>query len=212
VDYQTLLISYSLKLPGLTLITHSNNKPNSDLFNIFHAALAGGVGQIIIREKAMDSARLLAFASRLRDMTKQYQAKLIIHSQADIAKAVNADGVHLASSNISEIPAIRDWLDMPNMTLSTSCHNLKELRASHQSGADFAMLSPVFPTQSHPDAPALGIDAFKEIAEASLLPIIALGGIDAENRSQLKGFGIATIRSILDAEDPKQASQALLSA
>jgi len=213
VDYQTLLIaSFTLNLPELTLITHSNNKPNSDLFNIFHAALAGGVGQIIIREKTMDSARLLAFASRLRDITSQYQAKLIIHSQADIAKAVNADGVHLASSDIAEIPNMRDWLDMPNMTLSTSCHNLKELRASHQAGADFAMLSPVFPTQSHPNAAALGIDAFKKIAETSPLPIIALGGIDAGNRSQLKGFSIATIRSILDAEDPKQASQALLSA
>ncbi len=201
-----------MKLPELTLITHSNNKPDSDLFNTFHAALAGGVQQIIVREKHMDSARLLAFASRLRDITSQYQAKLIIHSQADIAKAVNADGVHLASCNIAEIPAIRDWLDMPNISLSTSCHNLKELRASHQSGADFAMLSPVFPTQSHPGAPALGIDKFKLIAEKSPLPIIALGGIHANNRPQLKGFDIATIRYILDAEDPKQASQALLSA
>jgi len=201
-----------LKLPELTLITHSNNKPNSDLFNTFHAALAGGVQQIIVREKTMDSARLLAFASRLRDITSQYQAKLIIHSQADIAKAVNADGVHLASCNIAEIPAMRDWLDMPNISLSTSCHNLKELRASHQSGADFSMLSPVFPTQSHPGSPALGIDRFKQIAEKSPLPIIALGGIHANNRPQLKGFGVATIRYILDAEDPKQASQALLSA
>jgi len=210
VDYQTLLISHSLKLPELTLITHSNNKPNSDLFNIFHAALAGGVRQIIIREKAMDSARLLAFSARLRDITNQYQAKLIIHSQADIAKAVNADGVHLASSDIAEIPSMRDWLGMPNMRISTSCHDLQELQKSHQAGADFAMLSPVFPTQSHPDAPILGIDAFKKIADASPLPIIALGGIDATNRLQLKGFSVATIRSILDAKDPKQATQALL--
>ncbi|PCI43043.1 MAG: thiamine phosphate synthase [Proteobacteria bacterium] len=201
-----------MKLPELTLITHSENKPSSDLFNIFDAALAGGVGQIIIREKAMDSARLLAFASRLRDITNQYQAKLIIHSQADIAKAVNADGVHLASSDIAEIPSMRAWLDMPNMTLSTSCHDLEELQQSHQFGADFAMLSPVFPTQSHPDAPALGMDTFKKIATASPLPIIALGGIDANNRSQLKGFSVATIRAILDAQDPKQASQTLLSA
>jgi len=201
-----------LELTELTLITHGDGKPNSTLFQILDAALTGGVGQIIIREKDMDSARLLAFAARVREITTQHQAKLIIHSQADIAKAVNADGVHLASSDISEIPAIRDWLKMPNISLSTSCHNLDELKKSHHYGADFAMLSPVFPTQSHPGAPALGIDTFQQIAKDSPLPIIALGGIDANNRSQLSGFGIATIRAILDAKEPKQAAQALLSA
>ncbi|MDQ6967843.1 MAG: thiamine phosphate synthase [Mariprofundaceae bacterium] len=209
MDYQTVL---ALKLAELTLITHGNSQPSSDLLQILDAALAGGVKQIVIREKHMDSARLLAFASRLRNLTNQYHAKLIIHSQADIAKAVNADGVHLASSDIGEIPAMRNWLNTPKMSLSTSCHNLEELQKSHQYGADFAMLSPVFPTQSHLGAPALGIDTFKQIAKGSPLPIIALGGIDSGNRSQLTGFSIATIRAILDAQDPKQASQALLSA
>ncbi len=201
-----------MELAELTLITHGDSKPNSNVFQILDAALTGGVEQIIVREKHMDSARLLAFASRLRDITNRHHAKLIIHSQADIAKAVNADGVHLASSDISEIPAMRNWLNMPNMSLSSSCHNLEELQKSHQYGANFAMLSPVFPTQSHAGSPALGIDTFKQIAEKSPLPIIALGGIHANNRKQLQGFGIATIRAILDAKDPKQAAQALLSA
>ncbi|MDQ6955973.1 MAG: thiamine phosphate synthase [Mariprofundaceae bacterium] len=201
-----------MQLAKLTLITSGDSKPNDAFFSILHAALAGGVEQIILREKTMDCARLLAFASRMRDITHQYQAKLIIHSQADIAKAVNADGIHLASKDISEIPAMRGWLDMPNMSLSTSCHSLEELQKSYEYSADFAMLSPVFPTQSHPGSPALGIDTFKQIAEASPLPIIALGGIHANNRKQLQGFGIATIRAILDAKDPKQAAQALLPA
>ena len=200
-----------MKVAELTLITGGNSKPSSDLYQILTAALAGGVSQIILREKHLDSAHLLAFASRMRNITHQYQAKLIIHSQADIAKAVNADGVHLASSDISEIPAMRNWLNAPNMSLSTSCHNLEELQASHQYGADFAMLSPVFPTQSHPNAPALGLETFKKIADASPLPIIALGGIDSDNRPLLKGFGVATIRAILEAKKPKQAAQALLS-
>jgi len=201
-----------MPLAELTLITSGASKPNELFFDILHAALSGGVAQIIVREKDMDGARLLAFASKVRKITRQHQAKLIIHSQADIAKAVGADGVHLASSDIAEIPAIRDWLDMPSMSLSTSCHNLEELQKSHQYGTNFAMLSPAFPTKSHPGAPALGIDTFKKIAAASPLPIIALGGIHADNRAQLAGFGIATIRSILDAKDPKQAAQALLSA
>jgi len=200
-----------LKPTELTLITQGNSQPSQHLFQQLDDALAGGVGQIIIREKHMDSARLLAFAARVRDITTQHQAKLIIHSQADIAKAINADGIHLASSDIAEIPSIHDWLQMPTMSISTSCHNLHELERSHYFGADFSMLSPVFPTQSHPNAPILGIDVFKQIATTSPLPIIALGGINPDNRPQLQGFCIATIRSILDAKNPKQAAQALLS-
>jgi len=211
VGYQTIL-NANMPLAELTLITSGDSESSKPFFNTLNAALSGGVEQIIIREKHMDGARLLAFASKVREITHQYQAKLIIHSQADIAKAVGADGVHLASSDIAEIPAMRDWLDMPNMSLSTSCHNLKEVLKSHQYGASFAMLSPVFPTKSHPGAPALGLDTFKQIAEASPLPIIALGGIHANNRSQLAGFSIATIRAILHAKNPKQAAQALLSA
>ncbi|MDX8397108.1 MAG: thiamine phosphate synthase [Mariprofundaceae bacterium] len=199
-------------LPKLSLITSADTRPDEAFYALVEAALEGGVGQIIVREKNMDSGRLLAFSSRLRKITLNHHSKLIIHSQADIAKAVNADGVHLASSDIAEIPAIRTWLDADHMSISSSCHSLEELQESHHFGADFAMLSPVFPTQSHPGAPSLGITNFQTIAASSPLPVIALGGINSENRTQLTGFSIATIRAILDAQDPKAAAQALLSA
>ena len=170
----------------------------------------GGVGQVIIREKAMNSAHLLAFSSRARALTQQYQAKLIIHSHADIAQAVGADGIHLASKDVNEIPAIRKWLKHAPFSISTSCHNLNELEQAQRAGADFAMLSPVFPTQSHPNAPALGIDAFHQIANKSPLPTIALGGIDSSNRQQLVDFPIAVIRAISEAKCPKSVAQALL--
>jgi len=199
-----------MNIPMLTLITANQGKCDAAFFQALDAALAGGVGQVIIREKNMDSARLLAFASQVRDISKQHQAKLLIHSQADIAKAIGADGVHLASSSIRDIPAMRAWLNQSNMSISTSCHNQEELQVSHQYGADFAMLSPVFPTLSHPDSPTLGVEDFKEIAAASPLPVIALGGINSDTRKKIPAFPVATIRAILDANDPQQAAQLLL--
>ncbi|MDQ6954034.1 MAG: thiamine phosphate synthase [Mariprofundaceae bacterium] len=199
-----------MDLPRLTLITANQGKCDETFFQALNAALSGGVGQLLVREKGMDSAHLLAFASKVRDITRAHQAKLIIHSQADIAKAVAADGVHLASSDLHEIPAMRAWLDQAGMSISTSCHNVKELQESHYYGADYAMLSPVFPTLSHPDAPALGVKKFKEIAAASSLPVIALGGINSQTRKQIADFPVATIRAILHAENPKQAAQSLL--
>ena len=165
---------------------------------------------MLVREKQMDSARLLAFASRLRELTDRHKAKLIIHTQADIAKAVGADGLHLASSDLAEIPSVREWLNSPEMIISASCHNEIELGFAKRFGADYAFLSPVFPTQSHPGEPHLGIEKFREITDTTSLPVIALGGINADNRNKLKGFGIAVIGTVLDADDPKAAAAGLI--
>ena len=75
------------------------------------AALAGGVDTVLVREKQMDSARLLAFASNLRQLTRNHGARLIIHTQADVARAIGADGVHLSSLEMNQIPDIRAWME-----------------------------------------------------------------------------------------------------
>lgn len=196
--------------PKLTLITDSQRLSKDRFFEVVSEALSGGVDTVLVREKQMDSARLLAFASRLRELTTSQKAKLIIHTQADIAKAVSADGVHLASTDLAEIPAIREWLNNPEMTISASCHNEIELGFAERFGADYAFLSPVFPTQSHPGEPNLGIEKFKEIAATTSMPVIALGGVNSDNRDQLDGFGVATIGTILDAEVPKSTAKGLI--
>ncbi|MES0371637.1 MAG: thiamine phosphate synthase [Mariprofundaceae bacterium] len=200
----------TIELPKLTLITDSQRLPTDRFFEVVDAALSGGVDTVLVREKEMDSARLLAFSSALRDLTDTHQAKLIIHTQADVAKAIQADGVHLSSLEMNQIPAIRKWLGREKLTLSTSCHNEIELEFAAKFGADFAFLSPVFPTQSHPGEESLGITKFRELTVDPPLPIIALGGIDIENRSQLAGFGIAVISAILDADEPRNMAASLV--
>lgn len=207
MGYQTLLKPVT---PNLILITDSQRLSRDRFFEVVSEALAGGVDAVLVREKQMDSARLLAFTSHLRELTSSHKAKLIIHTQADIAKAVSADGVHLASTDLAEIPSVREWLNNPDMTISASCHNEIELGFVQRFGADYAFLSPVFPTQSHPGEPHLGMETFRKMTGTTSLPVIALGGINAENRNQLEGFGVAVIGSIFDANDPKAAATELL--
>jgi len=178
-------------------------------FEAVEASLCGGVDAVLVREKQMDSARLLAFCSRLRAMTSVHDALFIIHSQADVAKAVGADGVHAATKDIGDIPAMRRWLGNASMTISASCHNADELQAAAEAGADFTLFSPVFATSSHPGAPHLGVRRFHTLADRALLPVIALGGITPENRAALTGYPIAVISAILGADDPEQAARRL---
>ena len=174
--------------------------------------MIGGVDAVLIREKSLTSARLLALAARLRQMTSTYKARLIIHSQADIAAAVGADGVHLSSAEMTSVAAVRQWLREPEMSVSVSCHNADELALAYEMGADYAMLSPLFPTHSHPGAAHLGLEVFDELVSNAKLPIIALGGIRPENCALLQDRSLAVIGAILEADDAKHAALLLFEA
>jgi len=191
------------------LITNTGRYSDEPFFEACDQALANGVNAILVREKELTSARLLALASRLRDITRKYRARLIIHTQADVANAVDADGVHVAASDITAIAAIRSWLNNPEMSVSASCHNGEELLQAQRAGADFAMLSPVFPTPSHPGAPGLGVETFRALAAQAAIPVIALGGITADNHQQLTDNSIAVISAILGAANPGNAARLL---
>ncbi|GAV20048.1 thiamine-phosphate pyrophosphorylase [Mariprofundus micogutta] len=199
-----------VKVPALTVITDNSRFSGEPFFDTVDSALKGGVDAVLVREKDMDSARLLAFASRLRQLTHQHGAKLIIHSQADIASAVGADGVHVAAEGIDHIPSIRLWLNDAEKTVSASCHNLDEIKQAEAAGADYIFLSPVFPTDSHPGAPCLGPEKFQQLVELTKLPVVALGGICRENRGQLHVNGCAVIGAILSASQPAAMAKELL--
>lgn len=204
-----------LNTPQLILITDSSRLPGTALLEQIDLALQGGVDTVLMREKQLDSAKALALASSLRSLTHTHQARLIIHSFADIALAVGADGVHLPSNEMATIPALRLWLiqnDAPSdMAISVSCHHADDLAQAAAFGVDFALLSPVFETASHPGEPCLGIYAFHTLADPAACPIVALGGIDTHNRYVLPHHGVAVISALLMADDARGTAQLLRS-
>ncbi|TLS77313.1 thiamine phosphate synthase [Mariprofundus erugo] len=193
--------------PVLTQITDSSRYHGEPFFEALEQMLAAGVDAVLLREKALDSARLLALAARLRVMTRACGARLIIHTQADIAEAVDADGVHLAGTAIASVPAVRGWLADRSKTVSVSCHHEEDLHLAADAGADYALLSPVFPTASHPGAPCLGVTEFHRMAMQAPLPVVALGGMTPEHASELNWPHVAVISGLLSADDPAMATR-----
>lgn len=124
---------------------------------------------------------------------------VVINDEPDVARAVGADGVHLNSRRLREcrtrpLPATQ-WV-------GASCHDAEELRQAEAIGADFVCLSPLFPTSSHPERPALGLDRFGELARGCRLPVFALGGIGPEHLeavTEAGGHGIAGISAFWGA-------------
>jgi 8-oxo-dGTP diphosphatase len=102
--------------------------------------------------------------------------------------------LHLTAARLlacTQRPALAD-----RVLLGASCHNAAEVAQAVAIGADYVTLSPVLPTASHPNEPALGWEGFADLLAQCPLPVLALGGVDDSHLPQVKalgGLGIAAI-------------------
>ncbi|MDX8376843.1 MAG: thiamine phosphate synthase [Mariprofundales bacterium] len=189
---------------AIICVTGGGLLASNELIQRVNLLLEHGLDAVLVREPQLDSARLLSLCAKLRLSTDKHDAALIVHTQVDIAAAVGADGVHLAVKDAEVLPSIRNWVGSHDMLCSISCHSAEELELAHVNGADFALLSSVFPTESHPEQTALGIDEFNSLRQKSPIPVVALGGINASNRSLIKDCPVAAIRGLLLGDNVQQ--------
>ncbi len=116
-----------------------------------------------------------------KDACQRRGLLFFVAGDQDLAIELGANGLHIPEHQIADISHLRNerWL------VSAACHSSESLMSAAQNGADLALLSPIFPTKSHPDAMALGVDTLTDILDRSPIPIYALGGIDATTIKQL---------------------------
>ncbi|MFP5350784.1 MAG: thiamine phosphate synthase, partial [Gammaproteobacteria bacterium] len=139
-----------------------------------------------------------------------YGAKLLINADPALLTACDADGVQLSARRLASLAARP--IDA-NLLLGASCHNRAELAQAQAIEVDFALLSPVKPTPSHPDAIPLGWDAFQQLGATTHLPVYALGGLatdDIGRARQAGAIGVAAIRGVWEADDIAAAIKATL--
>jgi thiamine-phosphate pyrophosphorylase len=175
-------------------------------------ALQGGVRAVQLREKDLPVRDLLALARELRTITEQFNAKLFINDHVDVAKAVNADGVHLGQESMP-VEAARKIVGK-EMLIGVSTHTKEEARAAEAGGADFLTFGPVFETPSKVQyGTPVGISELKNVKNDIHIPILAIGGMVSGNIRFALGAGadgVALISAILSAEDIKEASSKII--
>jgi len=183
-----------LCLPSVYAITDLHESGDDLFFARLSAALSRGLKMIQIREKQLAPEALLQFAHKVIAAAAPYAAKVLINSDVELARGLNAAGVHLSSSQLMALQS------KPQGLLSgASCHNEKELMQAARLGLDYVTLSPVQPTRSHPQANALGWERFAELIEGYSLPVFALGGMQADDLHIARthgAHGIALQRAI----------------
>ena len=198
----------SKPLPPLCLVTDSTVSMPAALEEVVAEAVAGGVGMVQVREKAMPSGELFELARKLRLVTRN-KALLIINDRVDVALAVDADGVHLPSHSrpIGVAKKLREKL-----LVGRSVHSVKEAAAADTEGADYLVLGTIYGTASHPGRRGSGPELIERVKARVQTPVYAIGGIDTSNAGEVMqagADGIAMIRAILESPDPQSAAREL---
>jgi 8-oxo-dGTP diphosphatase len=186
----------AVRLPDTYLITPKPaGGPDAFVATLRHA-LRGGVRLVQLRGPGLPRPVLEPYAAAAAAACRDAGARLLVGRDWRLAAAVGADGVHLAASQLAVLahrPLPRPFL------VGASCHDAAELRRAEALDADFAVLSPVLPTRTHPDAAPLGWDRFAAWVEDAVLPVYALGGMTRELLEQAwqhGAQGVAGIRGL----------------
>jgi thiamine-phosphate diphosphorylase len=173
--------------------------------------LEAGVRFFQYRNKRGTRRDIYETSLQLVPLARGAGALFIVNDHADIALAVDADGVHLGQDDLP-IKHARNLLGSGKL-IGISTHSLDQARVAEASGADYIGFGPVFRTSTKDAGPVQGIEKISSIKRIVSVPVIAIGGITLANVGEAVcagADGVAVISSVLSAPDRKNAAVAMI--
>ena len=180
------------------------------LYDDVEKALKGGVTLLQLREKNMSTDDFINSAKEIKSLCEKYNVPLIINDNVDVAKAVNADGVHIGQNDMPAHEA-RKILGK-NKIIGVTAKTVEQAQKAEKDGADYLGSGAIFGTTTKGDAKKMDMQTLKSITSSVNIPVVAIGGIDGDNVLQLKGTGIvgaAVVSGIFAQDDIETATKDL---
>lgn len=196
----------------LYLVTDRRWLGERTLWDGVEEAIRGGATLVQLREKKISSKEYFELAQRVKEVTDRHGIPLIINDRIDIAMAIDADGVHLGPEDLP-IPIARKLLG-DGKIIGSSAASVDEALLFQAQGADYLGVGAVFPTATKRGTEKVGLDDLREIKSAVRIPVVAIGGIKAENAKPVMETGVdgvAVVSAIMDQTDIREAVRQLLS-
>ena len=172
--------------------------------------LQSGATFLQLREKALGRDALLAEAMALKALCVRYHVPFVVNDDVNVAIWSGADGVHVGQSDMAAGDVRRRLGD--DKIIGVSASTVEEALEAERHGADYLGVGAVFPTGSKDDADAVDAATLKAICEVVDIPVVAIGGITADNMKELSGSGIcgiSVISALFAQPDPHQAAKTL---
>jgi thiamine-phosphate pyrophosphorylase len=199
------------KIGRLHVLTDTELQSRFSHAELARLAIRGGADTIQFRQKSGATREMIEIARQLKQLCKDADVPFIVNDRVDVAIASKADGVHLGQEDFP-IPLARKLLGDTRI-IGGSAVTLEEAKACLSEGADYIGFGPVYLTTSKDDAgPVTGIELLNEVVKAIPIPIIAIGGVTAENTPEViraGAQGIAVISAVCCQENPEQATRDL---
>ena len=195
---------------ALYAITDSRLATKQSFFVQIEEALKGGVTLLQLREKDKPKSEIFQEALEVKKICEKYNVPLIINDDVELAKSIDADGVHVGQSD-TEAGEARRILG-PDKIVGVTAKTVEQAKAAQAAGADYLGSGAVFGTVTKADAKPMSIELLRAIVASVDIPVVAIGGIDETNIEKLAGTGIAgvaVVSGIFGKDDCRKAAEGL---
>lgn len=196
----------------LYLVISQADCKGQNFLTVAEEAILGGVDIIQLREKNDSTDTFVRKALQLKDITEKYKVPLIINDCLEVAKSVDATGIHVGKKDITPIEIRKQW--NKDKYIGYSIEHIDQLSSEQAIVADYLAISPVFKTLTKTDTiTEWGLEGIKTIRRLTNQPLVAIGNLDLSNVKSVRDAGadcIAVVSAICGATDPQQAAYELI--
>ncbi|WP_226004973.1 thiamine phosphate synthase [Natrinema salinisoli] len=198
------------------LVTQASLSGEQSTVEVVRAAIDSGIDVVQLREKETSARSRHELGLELRELTADAGVDLIVNDRVDIARAIDADGVHVGQSDLP-VAVARDLLG-PDAIVGCSTSTVADAREAEADGADYLGVGAVYGTSSKDvdeDKDGIGPERVAAIADAVSIPVVGIGGITADNAGpvvEAGATGVAVISEITGAPNPRAATESLAAA
>ena len=193
------------------MITSSGLVPKRGHREVAEAAIRGGAGAVQLRAPELDDAELLPLAMVLSDRCTSERVMFVVNNRIDVAVASDAGGAHVGQGD--DVERARDRIG-PERVLGVSVRGPDDVAAAEAAGADYLGVT-VWETRTKPEAEPIGLQGLEATVQATRLPVVGVGGIDAGNAGEVisaGAVGVAVVSSVGTAGDPVETTRDLVEA
>ncbi|MBM3943579.1 MAG: thiamine phosphate synthase [SAR202 cluster bacterium] len=202
------------RVHGLYVIIDPQVTGGRDPLDIGKAAVQGGARMLQLRDKLRDKGQILPLAMSLQKLCQEHDVMLIINDHVDLAAVVGSEGVHVGQTDLP-VAQVRQVL-APHQVLGRSNREIQLLVQSQEMGADHVAFGAIYTTTTKPGGrPPQGIELLKQARAVTKVPLVAIGGITAENVAPVVEAGadaICVTAAVGSAPDPEAAARRLVAA
>ena len=194
----------------LYLVTNNKNKTEEEFLNTIEESLKGGVSLVQLREKNLNHDQFLKIGIKTKKLLQKYETPLIINDNVEIAKELNATGVHIGQDD-TDAKTARKLLGKDKI-IGVSAHTIQEAKKAEEDGADYIGCGTIFKTPTKSNATYITKQNLIDIVNSVNIPVIYIGGITENNIKELENTGIkgvSVVSSIMESKNPKISSENL---